>query len=145
MALLRDRRPVVMVALALAAGLAGCGDDDDGGDAGPLAGRTFTSTQVTEDGARRELVEGTLIQLVFDRGGLLSATAGCNSMAGEVVVDDERLLIGELAVTEIGCDDARHDQDEWLAEILDGDPGFELDLDVLRITSGPTTIELIES
>ena len=128
--------------------VAACGQaPDDARANGTLAdepwGRTFLSTGVTEDGNPRPLVEGTQIRLTFDedKSGF-GAHAGCNSMGGTARVEDGHLLVGDLATTEMGCDEPRHAQDEWLARFLGGRPALTLNGPDMVLAGGGTEIRL---
>ncbi len=124
--------------------LVGCGEDGSVTAAQSPAGRTFLSESVSENGVDRPLVAGTRIRLAFGTDAGITGTAGCNTLGGDVEITEDRLLIGELSSTEIGCDQARHDQDDWLAGILMDDPGYTLAGDRLTLRSGPTTVELVD-
>jgi heat shock protein HslJ len=138
-------------AIVLTVMVAGCGGDDDddtsaSGDepAGALADREFLSTAVTEDGQPRPLLDGTQVRLRF-HDGRLTADAGCNTMDGDVEIEPDRLVLDQLAVTEMACDPAEHHaQDEWLAGVLAAGPAYTVDGDALRIESGTTVIELTD-
>jgi heat shock protein HslJ len=123
--------------------LVGCGEDGPVTAAQSLRGRTFLSESVTESGVNRPLVAGTRIRLAFGDSGI-TVTAGCNTLGADVEITEDRLLVGELSSTEIGSDQPRDDQDSWLAGILAADPGYTLDGDHLTLTSGPTTIALLD-
>lgn len=115
----------------------------DGG--GSLAGRTFVSESVTEDGRPRPLVEGTRIDLtVADDGGSISAEAGCNILLGQLEITRHRLVVGDLSSTDMACTPERGDQDEWLAGFLAADPAYALHGPRLRLTVGTTVIELVD-
>ena len=80
-----------------------------------LDGRTFVSTGATGV----TLVPGTQVRLAF-AGGNIAASAGCNSMSGVYTVVADRLDVGPLAATEIGCEKPLMAQDGWVAALLDG-------------------------
>lgn len=123
----------------------GCGGDNvttASGDS--LIGRTFLSESVTEDGAPRDLVEGTDISLEFREDGQVRVRAGCNHLFADVTVGDDTLEITGVGSTEMGCDQARHEQDRWLTEFLSSSPGWTLDGDRLSLTSGGTEIVLLD-
>ncbi|WP_170140993.1 META domain-containing protein [Allonocardiopsis opalescens] len=128
--------------------MSGCGDvsgaasSPDGG-AGGLADRVFTAESVTEGGAERPPVEGTAITVGF-RDGQIHADAGCNQMTGTATIGADRIEVAELMSTEMGCDPARHEQDEWLAGVLTANPAYTLDGDRLRLETDTTVIELRE-
>jgi heat shock protein HslJ len=106
-------------------------------------GRAFLSTGVTEDGNPRPLVEGTQIRLNFNEDGTgFGATAGCNSMGGTARIEDGQLVVGDLATTEMGCDEARHAQDEWLADFLTGRPAMTLTGPDMVLSGGGTEVRL---
>lgn len=130
--------------LPLAAGcggrpFTGAGGVDDG-----LSGRTFLSSQVTEGGAARPLVAGTTMRLRFMDDGRLLADAGCNTMSGSARTSGGRLRVEDLAMTEMGCDPARQEQDGWLADLLGGQPSWQLDGDTLVLTAGGTEVRLTD-
>ena len=133
----------LFVGLLAMAALAACAGS--GGEAsGPLAGRTFLSESVTDDGKPRTLVDGTRIRLVFHDDGRISASAGCNTMGARVDVEPARIVVGELSTTEMGCDPARHEQDEWLAGVLEARPAYTLEGDGLRLSAAGTVITLVD-
>ena len=124
---------------------AGCADPGGAGSpsAGMPWGRSFLSTSVIEDGRPRELVPGTRIRLVF-ADGRLQAQAGCNHLVGPVADDAGQLVVTDLEVTEMGCDQARHDQDAWLAALLVDRPRWTLEGDELVLRTGTTELRLVD-
>ncbi len=80
-----------------------------------LEGRTFLAT--ASDG--RALVAGSRVRLSF-QGGQIGANGGCNSMSGPYAIDGDRLVVRQLATTEMACGKLLMDQDRWLADLLDG-------------------------
>lgn len=138
----------------------GCGSDDDTatggtGDAGTepadpgsgaegLVGRTFLSESVTDGGQPRELVEGTAITVSFPEDGRISFSAGCNGMGSTVEVEADRLVLGDIEATAMGCDDALHEQDTWVAELIGAEPTYTLDGDRLRLESDGVVVELVD-
>ena len=108
-----------------------------------LTGRTFLSTGVTVDGAPFALVAGTRIRLSFD-DGTLSASAGCNIIGGNYVLDGNRVVFSGGQMTEMGCDDPRFAQDDWLIAFLASSPTFVLNGNDLTLTSGTTVVTLLD-
>lgn len=107
---------------------------------GPLAGRIWLSTAVTEAGARRPLVPGTRIRTTFSEGRL-TVDAGCNMLSIPVVVQADRLITGQALSTLIGCSPEREAQDEWIAELLgNGNLGWDVAEGNLTLTAGDTQI-----
>ncbi len=109
-----------------------------------LDGTEWLSTAVTEAGADRPLVEGTQIRLSFT-DGQLGASAGCNTMGGAYTVEDGRLIVEGGGMTEMGCDEERHAQDEWLFGFIGSQPSLAQEGDKLTLTSGETVIALQDS
>jgi heat shock protein HslJ len=133
----------VLVFVLLAAG---CGDPATTARAGQREndpwGHDYLSTTVTEKGQDRLLAAGTRIRLSFTDDGRLVASAGCNTMSGQAEVRDGRLVVADLATTEMGCDADRHAQDEWLARFLTSRPRVDLVEHELTISGGSTEIRL---
>ena len=106
----------------LLAVLTACGQPvGPGGSAAASPSGVYTS----ESG--RDLVAGTVIRLDFTDDGRLVANAGCNTISGVVDTDGGELAVADLSTTEMGCDGARHAQDEWLAGFLGASPAWRLD------------------
>jgi heat shock protein HslJ len=113
-------------------------------DAGAqLDSREFVSTSVTEAGVERPLVPGTEIRVSF-RDGQLGASAGCNTIGGAYRLEGGRLAFDGGGMTEMGCDDERHEQDDWLVAFLGADPSVVLSGSDLALTSGDVVIELTD-
>ena len=133
------QRPIIMMRRTLAllaAGtlvLAACGDDSDsdGGATLPpadtpatvenLSGQTFIATEITG----YSLVEGSELTMSFD-GDQLSANAGCNTIAGGYTLDGGEFAGGPFAMTDMACEPALMDQDQWLVDLLSTGPGMTL-------------------
>ncbi len=124
--------------------LSSCGDvTSRAGDAPDLTGRTFLSTGVADDGAPRDLVDGSRVRLTFE-GGRLSAQAGCNTMFGGYEIDGDVLVVEGLGMTEMGCPGDLAEQDAWLSDVLTGRPSIAVDGDELTLTSGTTVVTLTD-
>jgi heat shock protein HslJ len=131
---------LVLGACAAPEEISGVGPGD--GEAPPaLDGRTFLSRSVSG----HDLLPGTQIQLTFNDGNV-GATAGCNSLGAPYSLDGDTLVTEGTGMTqtEIGCDPMRHKQDEWLAVFLTSSPTVTLTANELKLTSGSTTIELLD-
>jgi len=109
-----------------------------GGTAPTLDGHTYVSTEI--EGA--DLVPGTRIRLAFT-DGKLSANGGCNIMGGAYSIEGDRLVTTQMSMTEMGCDEPRARQDDWLARFLGG-VTFTLDGDKLTLTDGTIRLTLLD-
>lgn len=137
------KRMLALIGTGLLA-LTACGQEAaPRGDAGgSLAGRTFLSTTVTENGKPRP---GTQIQLGFTTTGRMSWNAGCNTSETTVSTADGRLSLGkEITSTLIGCLGAQQEQDSWIGRVLTANPAWKLDGDKLVLSTESTTISLVD-
>jgi heat shock protein HslJ len=134
-----DLRRIAALALTVAATLAACAPG-----AVQLAERDFLSVSVTENGAPRALVAGTRIRLGF-RASEFGAQAGCNSMGGTYRVDGGRLIVEAVGMTEMGCDEPRHAQDEWLSTFLGSGPQVRLVGNDLTLEGDGIVIRMLDT
>jgi heat shock protein HslJ len=140
---------LLLLALVLVAGACGreripqAGATDSTSTGGEPWGRTFLSTSVTENGQPKQLVAGTRITLnFFADGHRLGAQAGCNHMGGPASFEGGRLVVNDMATTEMGCDPPRHAQDEWLARFLTSKPTWDRSGSTLTLDNGTVRIVL---
>lgn len=136
-----------MRALRIALGLlvlAGCGDGAVRTDQDPedLWSRAFSSVEATLDGEPRPLVEDTSVEVTFERRGILGFQAGCNLHGAELEITSERLLVGAIEGTAMGCPGGRQEQDAWLGEFFRSGPQWELTGDRLTLSSDGRVIDL---
>jgi len=146
------QRTVLPLLTLAALVFAACGSDDSDPAAGdpdndtlPPAGFDLDGTEYRSTAVEgHELVDGTTISLSFDDGSL-SANAGCNTLFGAYSVDDGVLVVDALAQTEMGCEPALMDQDQWLAGVLAAGPAIGVDGDTLTLTTGDgTTLTMLD-
>jgi heat shock protein HslJ len=138
------RIAAVVVCALLLSGCGMFGGPVGGDDEGELAGRTFLSVAVEENGAPRPLVEGTQVSLDFGPDGNLGARAGCNTIIGTWRLVDGTLVFGGGGMTEMGCDPELHAQDDWLVEFLGAEPAARLAGQELVLTAGSTVMTLMD-
>jgi autotransporter-associated beta strand protein len=141
------RRTTVFIAVLLTAACARPAAPAGNGtappaDQGVLRGRTFTASSITHQGRPRELVAGTRVEVRFTDDGRVVVNAGCNTLSGPVTVDGGTFRVTDMSVTEMGCDPARHEQDELLFGIFSGTPGWRLDGDGLVLGSSDSGLTL---
>ncbi len=106
-----------------------------------IGDREFLSVNVTDGGAPRSLAPNTRIRLNFS-GANLGASAGCNSIGGTYRVEGGTLVFQGGGMTEMGCDQARHDQDDWLVAFLASKPVARLTGNDLILESGSVVMTL---
>jgi heat shock protein HslJ len=109
----------------------------------PLEGRTFLSTSVTKGGADRPLVPGTQVRIGFT-DGRIGLSAGCNIIGGTYRVDGARLVVDAAGMTEMGCDPARHAQDDWLTNFIGSRPTLRLTGNDLVLDADGTVVTLAD-
>ena len=114
-----------------------------GGDRSPL-GKTYLSVRATVDGVERPFVVGTRLRLQVRKDGLLVARAGCNEFSGLIMLDDGVLRFERGIVTQMNCGEEMNAQDDWIVGFLNSEPSWVVDGDVLTLTSGGTTLELLD-
>jgi heat shock protein HslJ len=131
---MRTLRSLILVLILAACGI---------GNSDALDGRTFISTSVVDGGEDRPLVANTEIRLSFN-DGQLGASAGCNTFGGSFSVESGALVVEGGAMTEMGCDEERSAQDEWLFALLGSRPQLALSDNELSITAGETVITLLD-
>jgi heat shock protein HslJ len=125
--------------------LIGCGSRAASGGLNDLQGRTFLSTAVTENGQPKQLVVGTRIRLSFgEEGRRIGVNAGCNHMGGDARIEDGRLIAGDMAMTAMGCDGGRSEQDAWLATFLSDRPTIRSSGTELVLANNTTEIRFLD-
>lgn len=108
-----------------------------------LTDRTFLSVALADGGVDRPLVPGTRIRLDF-RGSELGANAGCNSIGGTYSIENGKLIVDAAGMTEMGCDQPRHEQDQWLVAFLGARPDVRHSGDELTLQAGAVVIRLLD-
>jgi heat shock protein HslJ len=108
-----------------------------------LSGREFLSTGITDRGAPFALVPGTRVRLTF-KDSTLGAAAGCNAFGGDYQIERGRLVVEGGSMTEMGCDEARDQQDQWLFAFLGSKPTALLAGSDLTLDNGRTIMKLVD-
>lgn len=156
---------VGLAATALLLGVVvGCGDDDTANGAGgsvadssasspsadagglfvQLAGRSFVGDDVTEGGDPRPLAAGSSLRLAFDEALAVTSSAGCNTIGGSGAIDGDVLVLGDVAMTEMGCPGDVAAQEQWWLDLLTGKPRVSLDGDALVLEHDGTVVRLTD-
>jgi heat shock protein HslJ len=121
-----------------------------GPSSGLPKGRRFLSTAVTENGAPKQLVAGTRIQLEFEtdrnESERVVADAGCNTISGPASLQNGVLVIdgNELASTLMGCGSVLEEQDTWLQTFLASSPALHLDGDRLTLSGSAVAVTFVD-
>jgi heat shock protein HslJ len=126
--------------------IGGCGDDGDGGDGtdstgqpDDLVGRTFVSTA---DWSGEGSSFSTPVTVEFKDDGGLTWRAQCNTAAADVEITPDRLDVGQISSTEMGCAEPAMQQDDELAAFFEADPDWSLDGNRLTLSSDQGSIEV---
>ena len=138
----RHRHLGVIVIAAVGLGVM-AGATEAEGSKRELVGDRYRSISAVRDGESHDLVEGTRIRVRFrrqDGNELVSWRAGCNHFGARVKVRPRRLVTGRSEGTAVGCNDALHRQDRWLARFFRRDPRWVRRGTRLRLRSGDDVI-----
>jgi heat shock protein HslJ len=112
------------------------------GPGGDFVGRTYVASDVSEGGVAKPLVAGTELTLTFTKDGI-SASAGCNSMVStDAGIDDSVLRVSSLISTQMACDPAVMQQEDWWADFLTSGPAADVGDRVLTLTSPTAQVRL---
>jgi heat shock protein HslJ len=115
------------------------------GSGGALFGRAYLSKKVIKNGAPHTLVEGTKIRVKFehrDNYDVVRWRSGCNRFGAHVEVMAERLKLGVITGTLVGCPKPLDRQDEWIASFFASDPEWVRNSRKLRLRSADDVIKL---
>lgn len=89
-----------------------------------LASVVGAYVSVNDVGAPQPVLAGQPVRLSVEKNRI-SAHAGCNSMQGPARVVDGRLVVTDLATTEIGCPPDVGAQEQWVLTMLQAHPRLE--------------------
>ena len=105
----------------------------------------LTDTTCTADGIDdpdRDIVPGSTIRLTFD-DDTLTANAGCNTLSGGASIDEDELVVSELASTLQSCEEPLMAQDEWLSSFLTSRPTIERQENDLWLSRDETVLHFV--
>jgi len=129
-------------ALSSTAGSAKGGAPGSGAAALPaeLDGVTLVATEVT---GSHSIAPGSEISMTLKSDGTMSASAGCNRMAGGYTITGEVFNAPQLAMTMMACADPLvADQETWFAAFLASSPTWTFTGGTLTLTNGTDTVVL---
>lgn len=139
----RVSRPTTVVVLALAFGMTLALTACAAASAPQLAGKDYVAAKVTDGGQDRPLVPGTKLRLSFSATDIV-ASAGCNHMSGTYRIDGGRLVVGDLATTEMGCEPDLMAQDQWFGALLGAGAAARIVANDLVLEAGSVTITFVD-
>jgi heat shock protein HslJ len=114
--MLRSRHlATILGVIAVAIALAACGRGDDNANGG-LGGTAWTVVSI---GGQPTLVDARPT-MVFEFDGALSGSSGCNQYSGRFRTDGDRISVGQLASTMMGCEADRMAQEQAFSAALGG-------------------------
>lgn len=111
---MRPRAPLVLIALA--AMLIACVPGSDDTANGGLA---FTSWTVTSIGGQ-DIDPEARPTMTFDPGGTVTGSTGCNQYTGRFHTEGDRIAVGQVSSTLMGCDGQRGQVEAVFLRALDG-------------------------
>ena len=115
-------------------------------DRSDLFGRGYVSRAVLKNGERHPLFERTKIRVDFDHGTEqdgVSWKADCNTFVAPVEITQERLVIGQVVQTDMGCPGPYGRRDRWMSRFFHSDPRWRIRRDDrLKLTAGDRVIKL---
>lgn len=116
--------------------------------AASLRDRTFESVSVVEEGSgERTFVDGGTLTVHFEGasdGDVMRWRISCNTAGGRVTISADRLTVGEVGSSAVGCGPEKEGEDTWIASFFDSSPGWVLDGTRLTLRSEGTVIVLDE-
>jgi hypothetical protein len=90
-------------------------------DLGSIVGEYVS---INDSGAPARVLDALPIRLVVEKDRVIAYT-GCNSLQGGARVHDDRLVMSDLAMTEIGCPPDVAAQEQWVLRMLEARPRLE--------------------
>ncbi len=133
-----------LAAGALLLVLSACIEPDGEASGAGFVGRTYLSTSVTEDGQPKPLVDGTTLTLTFTDGGI-SAGAGCNTMFGSGGIVEGVLVVESLAGTQMACDSALMEQEQWWGQFLVAEPAADVGDRALTLRTPTAVVAMVSA
>jgi heat shock protein HslJ len=104
----------------------------------PLRGTKWVVDTIVDRDTASSVPAGVEASVTFGDDNRFGGNAGCNIMGGNAVVHEatSTITFSELITTRMACDDDRMRVERAVLATLDGDVGYRIDADVLRL-DGP--------
>lgn len=136
---MHSNMPALAIASAFVALLTACHSAPQPKSAAGLRGRTF----LLQSNVGAPVLDATQVRLSLTDADL-STTASCNHMGGSYKLDGDRLIVGSMFQTEMGCDAERHAQDEWLQAFFASKPRVALRGDELTLSNDTSSLVFLD-
>ncbi len=120
----------------------------DDTDAAPLVGTAWSLETITEDGTATSVPAGIEAPTIFiGEDAMAEIFTGCNTGGAAVGTSpssggQESLHFGALRTTKMACDEAAMELETTVLSVLDSDPAFTIEGDLLELT-GEDGVSLI--
>ena len=69
-------------------------------------------------------------------------SAGCNQFSAQLWLTPQALSLVNPSHTDMGCDQPRHQQDQWVADFMTAGPAWHIEDHQLTLSTDDTNIEL---
>ena len=126
----------VLVGVAAALALSACGGSA-GGDPEVLIDASYVVTSIAVGDPERQVLGPVTISFTADS---VSVDTPCNDMGASVEYSPSTLTVGPVMATEMACEAPLMEQDQLIADVLAGNPTWQVADGILTLTSGRTVI-----
>lgn len=137
-------RLALLVLAPLVLTVSACGDDGPS-NAADIEGVEWQIDEITGEVAANIDLGGAAVPTLLLEDGTASGDSGCNTFTGVYSIDGDALELGELAVTEMACDDDIMAVESAYLAALGEITVFEQDGELLELTSESTDTVLVYS
>jgi heat shock protein HslJ len=134
--------PTLVTALLV---LSACGDDSTGSDITLESAKNPDGKAFDLQGTSNIVVpQGVALRFAFTETAI-AVSGGCNEMNGVYVIENNRLVVDQLAQTERACDAPLMDVDREVAAFLMTKPAFVYAGNTVVLTSGEKALTMVEA
>ena len=100
----------------------------------PLQGTRWVVDTIIEGDSASSVPAGVEAHLVFDGGGRVGGSTGCNEVGADAAVNGDTITFSDVVTTDMACDPDRTRLERAVLAVLDGEVPYEIEADVLRLT-----------
>ena len=126
----------VLVGATVALALSACGGSA-AGDPEVLIDASYVVTSFTVGDPERQVLGQVTISFTADS---VAVDTPCNDMGASVEYSPSTLTVGPVMATEMACEAPLMEQDQLIADVLAGNPTWQVADGILTLTSGRTVI-----